>query len=814
MVQSLNRVAWFFSWHKLAKNWRSSWNSCRTCCTWLVSQQKIESQRFTSSTTICVDAGMTFASQIRKRIIHTLPGDFGEQLPSLKQIEHFLTSRKLTFERGHTSLIGNCPLCASKAQSIEEKGNARTLYINKTTGSHFCKNCGLSGTWSQFKKIHEGNISQEANKFSSNGNHVESSSDLARQIWEKSTSLTQCDHEMWEKFINHFSVKELRRDVLEKFQVRFVEHEFKEQNGRSRKYECILFPWYDVSKETVRGIKLVRLGSDSSDSCIAIEPRQGFLGLFGWNTVDSEKKEVVLTSNEFDAIAVSQSTMYPAISLPMGTNSLPLEVLPQLEQFEKIVLWFGNDVFSRHAANQFSKKLNLKRCFLVRPNDDKSPANALDALNLGYDLTSLISAAQPISHEKITTFHQLRSEVFDQFVNAEQVAGVKWKRFPKLNNILKGLRRGEVTVFTGPTGAGKTTLLSEMSLDLCMQGVNTLWGSFEIRNVRLVKMMMCQYSGLNLERNVEQFHYWADKFEMLPMYFMCFYGAQNINTVIETMSHAAYVYDIEHVIVDNLQFMTSYLSRGDDRFSAQNHVISALRNFASTRNVHVTLVIHPRKENDDVELQTASIFGTAKASQEADNVVILQSKKGAANKYLQVTKNRFDGVLGRVPLDFVRESLSMSGFGKTFSSMNTSDRNGRLPEKLNATRVTADVNIVKFSAPRIIGAQRSAQQNGVSQKTVSSTPAKENKDVVASDEVTRNVNYISKINGESNHNDTVMESDNTSDIISEEKKESVQRAVKKILSGTRLYTKAVNGPRNSTSVSKSSWRRVVTQSSE
>lgn len=488
-----------------------------------------------------------------------------------------------------------------------------------------------------------------------------------------------------------------------------------------------------------------------------------------------------------------------------------LQVLPQLEQFEKIILWFGNDVFSRHAANQFSKKLNLKRCFLVRPSDDKTPANALDALNLGYDLTSLISAAQPISHEKITTFHQLRSEVFDQFVNAEQVAGVKWKRFPKLNNILKGLRRGEVTVFTGPTGAGKTTLLSEMSLDLCMQGVNTLWGSFEIRNVRLVKMMMCQYSGLNLERNVEQFHYWADKFEMLPMYFMCFYGAQNINTVIETMSHAAYVYDIEHVIVDNLQFMTSYLSRGDDRFSAQNHVISALRNFASTRNVHVTLVIHPRKENDDVELQTASIFGTAKASQEADNVVILQSKKGAANKYLQVTKNRFDGVLGRVPLDFVRESLSMSGFGKTQSSTNTTDRNRRLPEKLNATRVAADVNIVKFSAPRIVGAQKSIQRNGVSPRTVSSAIADENNLVVASDEVTRNAKYKRKMNDESNHNDKVMEIEKTSDVISEEKKETVQKAVKKILIGTRLYTKAVNSPRNNTGVGKSTWTRFLTQ---
>ena len=34
----------------------------------------------------------------------------------------------------------------------------------------------------------------------------------------------------------------------------------------------------------------------------------------------------MLTLTEFDAIAVSQSTSYPAISLPLGANSLPLEV--------------------------------------------------------------------------------------------------------------------------------------------------------------------------------------------------------------------------------------------------------------------------------------------------------------------------------------------------------------------------------------------------------------------------------------------------------------------------------------------------------
>jgi len=42
-----------------------------------------------------------------------------------------------------------------------------------------------------------------------------------------------------------------------------------------------------------------------------------------------------------------------------------------------------------------------------------------------------------------------------------------------LNTLLKGHRRGELTVFTGPTGSGKTTFISDYSLDLCTQGVCT-----------------------------------------------------------------------------------------------------------------------------------------------------------------------------------------------------------------------------------------------------------------------------------------------------------------------------------------------------
>lgn len=129
------------------------------------------------------------------------------------------------------------------------------------------------------------------------------------------------------------------------------------------------------------------------------------------------------------------------------------------------------------------------------------------------------------------------------------------------------------------------------------------------------------------------------------------------------MQHAVYMYDITHVVIDNLQFMMGQEYLSIDKFSAQDYSIGMFRKFATDNGCHVTLVIHPRKQEDDKELQTASIFGTAKASQEADNVLILQDRKlasGQGKRSLQVAKNRFDGDLGIFPLEFKKASLTFS----------------------------------------------------------------------------------------------------------------------------------------------------------
>lgn len=140
------------------------------------------------------------------------------------------------------------------------------------------------------------------------------------------------------------------------------------------------------------------------------------------------------------------------------------------------------------------------------------------------------------------------------------------------------------------------------------------------------------------------------------------------------VEHTTYVHDIAHVIIDNVQFMmgTSDTSKHIDRFWKQDNVISRFRTFATKYNCHVTLIIHPRKEREEEDLSISSIFGGAKASQEADNILIIQDKRLTSvrgKKYLQVAKNRYSGDIGIVPLDFDKASLSYAQKRKAKSTV-------------------------------------------------------------------------------------------------------------------------------------------------
>jgi twinkle protein len=304
--------------------------------------------------------------------------------------------------------------------------------------------------------------------------------------------------------------------TLRKYGVGKAQYSFANDNGSYTKQDCVTFSWImslrDAQvQEELRGSKLnlqdylpatpvtagaagtlepantddtttkapsmdeildqtfvtrrIKARSLTNKACQRLDPPGGAWGFFGYHTIPSNAKEVVLCEGEYDAMAVWQATGRPAISLPNGCRSLPVETLPMLEEFDRIYLWMDNDGPGQEGAELFSKKLGLERCYIVRPSkqnigidpsdfDNKLPKDANEALLMGCSLESILSDAKLTPHEQILTFDELRVDVLHEIMHPDQYVGTPMTSLPMVTSKIKGLRRGELTVLTGPTGSG------------------------------------------------------------------------------------------------------------------------------------------------------------------------------------------------------------------------------------------------------------------------------------------------------------------------------------------------------------------------
>ncbi|XP_017488408.1 PREDICTED: twinkle protein, mitochondrial [Rhagoletis zephyria] len=567
---------------------------------------------------------MTF--RVRKRLIKhfTLPPSVDNNVDPkvMFEFKKHLRNHRLPFKDGATCLQVECYLCVNKS--------AIDAYINKRTGLFLCPNCDVKKNLTDVLPLYETKCRGDAKYKDVN---YETKFTTLQPI-----SQSICDN---------LGIKGLKSTDLDYLGAQY-----------ESTLNILSFPIRNVANKIV-GEKILYL-SDKTEETIE---NFNYSGLLICSSAHKTTR-VVLVSKlmDFMVLAMQRLSNTSIACLPYGLKTLPQECLPCLEKFKEVVFWFDFDTPNWDAAKNFSKKLEDKRCFFIRPTDTE-PA-PFEAHRKRLNLQHILNKATPMCHKSITTFSALKNDILSELQNIEKVNGVKWKRYPMLNKILKGHRKGELTILTGPTGSGKTTFMSEYSLDLALQGVSTLWGSFEIRNCRLAATLLRQFVGYSLEDKLNEFEYWTSAFERYPLYFMTFHGQQPLKLVMEAVEHAQYVHDISHVIIDNLQFMMgTSMTLKSDKFWEQDAIISAFRSFATKNNVHVTLVMHPRKERAEEDLTASSVFGTAKATQEADNVLIIQDKRLTSirgKKYLQIVKNRYSGDLGIMPLEFDKESLSYS----------------------------------------------------------------------------------------------------------------------------------------------------------
>lgn len=330
-------------------------------------------------------------------------------------------------------------------------------------------------------------------------------------------------------------------------------------------------------------------------------------GLFGMHLIpQTYTGPVIVTEGEFDAMAVYQETFsrlgYYVLSLPYGASGVPDSLLKQLERFSHLYLWLDADEAGQVGLQKLVSKLPLGRVRIVSTefmqdtkkssvsdapaatsetsepdsnttaetvtstgesddideSDDSSTSAAKDAneaLMLGQDLIGFIKNASVLDDERFDRFSGLRQEVFQRFAFAEQLRGYPLRSLPRLTSILKGVRLGELTIFSGLTGQGKTTILSQISIDLALQQVPVLWGSFEVKTSKLNTTMMRQYSGVDFRQQPHRYDFFARHFESLPLFFLRAHGSVTVNDLVHRMSTAVGRFGVQVIILDNLQFM-------------------------------------------------------------------------------------------------------------------------------------------------------------------------------------------------------------------------------------------------------------------
>jgi replicative DNA helicase len=201
--------------------------------------------------------------------------------------------------------------------------------------------------------------------------------------------------------------------------------------------------------------------------------------------------------------------------------------------------------------------------------------------------------------------------------------------FQKLDKLTGGLRPREFSIICGATGVGKTTLVANISKSLITQRIPHFVASVETGRTDFMKRVMSAFAredwntgeAIPIEK-VKAFHAIHGHFFRGESLFLSRY--ENRFSVETLMSDIAWM--VEHhsckvAIVDNLNFFLE-VRKGTDQLVEMDRVVHSLVIFCKQVDVHVIMIMHPKKTDHGRVESEFDIKGSSTAVQEAHNVFL------------------------------------------------------------------------------------------------------------------------------------------------------------------------------------------------
>lgn len=186
-----------------------------------------------------------------------------------------------------------------------------------------------------------------------------------------------------------------------------------------------------------------------------------------------------------------------------------------------------------------------------------------------------------------------REALHSEFHGAEADQGLRLP-WAKVHNLFL-IRRGELTLWTGINGHRKSMVTGFVLLDLIHQGEKGCVLSFEMKPRKTLRRMASQAVGA--ARPTPEY---VDKFLDAYSGKLWLYDQQGETTperVIAVITYCAEQLGITQFIVDSLMKVVA----DEDAYNEQKKFVGRLHTLARDLNVHIHLITHARKREDETK---------------------------------------------------------------------------------------------------------------------------------------------------------------------------------------------------------------------
>ena len=378
---------------------------------------------------------------------------------------------------------------------------------------------------------------------------------------------------------------------------------------------------------------------------------------------DTGGKMLVITEGEIDAMSVSQAqdNRYPVVSIPSGAKGAAKAIKDNLEfveSYDRVVFAFDNDEAGRQAAQECALLLSPGKARICTfPLKDAS-----DMLQAGRvkEIITCIWEAKQWRPDGLIAGKDLWEDLIAPPANGYETP------YPLLNNMIHGVRKGELYLFTAGSGIGKSTMVNEIGYHFLMEHGLSI-GVIALEESR--KRTAERYVGMTLNRPIHIDRDGIEEAEIREAFdktinndrFWLYdhFGSTDLDNLMAKIRHMIVAFGVDFVILDHISIVVSGL---DDITESKRKLIdklmTRLRTLIEETGAGVLAVVHLKRPdggksyNEGRQVSLTDLRGSGALEQLSDVVIAIernqQSEDGEEQNrsLVRVLKNRPVGTVG------------------------------------------------------------------------------------------------------------------------------------------------------------------------